>query len=716
MHHRLLVLLLPFFLVTYRSSIQAQHALENELIQLELAEGGDYLWRYTLKAGGVSLELEPPQFEIDGAQVSGEVDEFTVAAAPRTLLNGVTEYRFSGALSQLPGVQLSILVRLAPDNPVVRFAYGLSGGADHKLTKAGGKDRLTYLTTRSGDFTEVTEVRLSNYDDRSHSYSLDEQVVGQRYFDNELAVMGPLLVLQRENSTFLLAYEHGSDYGSAYLQYDLRRDGNVSLRAVRGNYLSDQVLADTAAYRSVWFELGGSSGGADSLAAHYRTFVLDYLSENKESRQPYIFYNTWGRQERVKWAGGSYLGSMNLEQTLREIERAHRMGIEVFVIDTGWYTATGDWRVNTAAGFFPDSLRQVKQLLDRYGMKLGLWFNPRMAALSSEMYARNKQYRTVLDGVPGPTEAVWETEESAPLCIVSPYWEDFADRLSDLVEEVGVSYFKWDAVWQNDCNAAGHDHGTEAHTAAERYARDGFLLPIYLSKIVDKVSRAHPATIFDFDVTEPGRAVGLSFLASGKYFAINNGPYYHNLDVSEQWQTPLPNGNVNVLVNPGPARGWYLRSVLNYDKWIPSVLFLTHYQPDEPRNSQLINLASLVLGQNGIWGNILDTSPEGTQFIGTVLDKYKQVRGAITRAAPLTTGNPGQSVEIHEKIDPRTGRGAVVLFGNGRREVSYVTEARVDRNFWLTEGVDVSFDDTGRAIIHARFAETSARIIFFGAE
>ena len=713
MHHPLLVLLL----VIYCNSARAQHALENDLIQLELAEGGDYLWRYTLKANGESLELEPPQFEINGTVVSGAVEEFMVAAAPRLLSNGVTEHSFRGALIQLPGVQLSVRVRLAPDNPVVRFAYGLSGGRDHKLTKAGGgEDNLRYLTTRSGAFTEVTEVQLSNYDHRSHSYSLGEQVVGQRFFAGELAVMGPLLTLQRENSTFLLAYEHGSDYGSAYLEYDLGRDGNVSLSAVRGNYLSDQALADSLGFRSVWFELGGQEGGPDSLAAAYRAFVLYYLSENTESRQPYIFYNTWGRQERVKWAGGSYLGSMNLEHTLREIERAHQMGIEVFVIDTGWYIATGDWRVNTAAGFFPDSLRQVKQLLDRYDMKLGLWFNPRMAALSSDMYARNQQYRTVVNGEPGRTEEVWETEESAPLCIVSPYWEDFADRLSELVEEVGVSYFKWDAVWQNDCNAAGHDHGTEAHTPAERYARDGFLLPIYLSKIVDKVSRAHPATIFDFDVTEPGRAVGLSFLASGKYFAINNGPYYHSLDVSEQWQSPLANGNSNVLVNPGPARGWYLRSVLNYDKWIPSVLFLTHYQPDEPRNSQLLNLASLVLGQNGIWGNILDTSPEGTQFIAEVLEQYKQVRAAITVASPVTTGSPGESVEIHEKIDPQTGRGAVVLFGNGRREVSYVTEATVDQDFWFTEGVDVRFDDAGRAIIRATFSETSAKIIFFGTE
>lgn len=123
-----------------------------------------------------------------------------------------------------------------------------------------------------------------------------------------------------------------------------------------------------------------------------------------------------------------------------------------------------------------------------------------------------------------------------------------------------------------------------------------------MSKVVDKLSKAIPGAIVDFDITEDGRCVGLQFLSSGKYFIINNGPYYHNFDLAPEWKSVLPSGNANIFVQPGPARGWFVRSVLDYDKWIPSVLFLTHYQPDEPHNSQIINIASLMLGQNGIWG------------------------------------------------------------------------------------------------------------------
>jgi len=442
--------------------------------------------------------------------------------------------------------------------------------------------------------------------------------------------------------------------------------------------------------------------------------MLKYISLNAESRQPYIFYNTWGRQERVKWAGNTYLASMNLQQTLSEIEQAYKMGIEVYVLDAGWFLKTGDWTVNTSEKFFPDTLKQVVGLLKKYKMKLGLWFDPTKAALSSKMLERNKNYRITLDGkIPDPYK-VWETEESVPLCLVSQYWKDYADVLISLVKAYGVSYFKWDAIGQGDCDAAGHDHGTAENSALERRENDAYLQPIYMSKIIDKVCKACPESIFDFDITEDGRAVGLSFLSSGKYFAINNGPYYHNYDISEPWKSPLPSGNPNIFVYPGAARGWFTRQVLTYDKWIPSVLFLTHYQPDEPRNSQIVNIATLVLGQNGIWGEILKTSSEGVQLFGDVLSRYKILRDDITLSSPVTYGSPGESVEIHEKINPATGKGEVVIFGNGRREINYITKLKVDKEVWHNDGVSVSFDEKGRAVIKADFTETSAKIIFFG--
>jgi alpha-galactosidase len=330
------------------------------------------------------------------------------------------------------------------------------------------------------------------------------------------------------------------------------------------------------------------------------------------------------------------------------------------------------------------------------------------------MYRRNLSNRMSMNGKYGEPREIWETEKSSGMCLVSSYWEDFADKLIALTKELGVSYFKWDAIGQYGCNDPNHYHGNKENSSEERGGRYAFLQPEYMAKIIDKVCKEAPQSIFDFDITEDGRCVGLQFLSAGKYFIINNGPYYHNFDLAPMWKSVLPNTNANIFVEPGPARGWFVRSVLDYDKWIPSVLFLTHYQPDEPRNSQILNIASLILGQNGIWGEILKTSDNGVKLFDSVLTKYKLIRDDITSAQMIKTGEPGGSPEVYEKINQKTGRGCVVLFANAKGNYSYITKSTAAKSVWHNEGVEIKRDVNGGAIITAHFEEPSAKIILFG--
>jgi alpha-galactosidase len=703
-------------LQTWGTAVAAELRPNSCECSLEILNRPGALWEY--RVGGrqdTALQVQPPLFQIGGRNVPGLVKRFTAMPAT-TLQNGVVEQAFEGTLLNDAALKLVVRFRSTPRSPVVRFRYELkSDGPARRLTKASGADALTYLTVSAAQLTDVKEVRLSDYDQRMHATTLAEAPVPARLFENAKGVMGPILVMGGQGSTFLLAYEHGSQYPERFLEYQFNPDRLVSLNAVKGNYLHNQVVSAGAPYESLWLQVAGVNGSEDMLAPRYRDFVLRYQSTNVESRKPYIFYNTWGRQERVKWGGGKYLDSMNLETTLAEIDVAHKMGVEVFVIDTGWYEKTGDWEVSKQR--FPDGLKQVKARLDRYGMKLGLWFNPTAAALSSRMLARNSKHLMSIGGRPHTPQPIWETEESPLLSLVSPYWRDFADELIRLNRELGVTYFKWDAVDQHGSDAAGHYHGTAENSARERADSYAFQLPIYLSKIADRLTSAAPEAIVDFDITEPGRAVGLQFLSSGKYFLINNGPYFHNFDLAAPWQSPLANGNSNIFVNPGPARTWFTRAALTYDKWIPSVLFLTHFQTDPPRSSQILNLASLILGQNGIWGEILKTPGADVQYVGEVIGKYKQVRADITAASPVSQGAPGSALEVHEKIGASSTKGAVVLFANTAGHYSYVTQNDVHRKAWHTGGpVALRRDERGRAVIDVNFSEPGARIFFFGAE
>jgi alpha-galactosidase len=709
------ILLFLFCFFTLIISAQRKTALSfsNNLCSIQLTPAAGVLWEYRLHNQSPAMSIQPPVFEIDGKEIHGSVEKFELKQ-PDTTRNGVVVYTASGRLREDSSLFLSIEFRLPPNNPVVRFRYQLYTTGKHHFTKIKGVDNLRYLALSFTASSVVKEIRLSEFNAKYHANTLTENPIADRYFADSLSVMGPILTGTGNRHSFLLAYEHGSQFPDRFVEYQLKKDKNVTLKAVKGNYLAGQPLDQNNSYETIWLEVAAVAGNEDNLAAAYRTFVLKYMSENTESRQPYIFYNTWGRQERTKWAGGTYLSSMNLATTLQEIEVAHQMGIEVYVLDVGWFQKSGDWNINTV--FFPDSLKSVKALLDKYNMKLGLWFNPLLASKTSTMLQQNKQNAVVWNGKADEPFPIWETEESVRLSLVSPYWKNFADKLIDLVKEYGVTYFKWDGISQYAANGTGHYYGTAANPQQERQDSYAFQLPIYMSKIIDRVVKACPAAIFDFDITEDGRCMGLQFLSSGKYFIINNGPYFHTYGLATEWKSPLANGNANIFVNPGAARGWFTRSVLGYDKWIPSVLFLTHYQPDEPGNSQLINMASLILGQNGIWGELLKTSPSGIDFIHGILDKYKQVRNDITQSNPIVSGETGLSPEIHEKINNANGKGAVVVFADLPGSYTYVTQNNVSKINWHNDDVTVRYDRQGHAVITMLFKESSAKIIFFGIE
>lgn len=682
--------------------------IETGMLEVEFTDDATSLWRIGVRGGTRSISLRAPVVEIDGQAVTIKPSKLTRSSEAKRFSDGVVEHVVSGTCAE--GLELKVILRIAEDSPVVRFCYVVSSSRPRRLTKSAGKDSLRYLSFSLQGFDRIKELRFSEFNELAHSYVLSEREIEARYFKNSMRVMGPMLVVEGDGQCALLAYEHGSQTPDAFLNFGLSPDRTVSLDAVKGNYLSGQKLDAANSYRTIWFQVAIIEGGEDDLARLYRDFVLRYQTRNKGSRRPDIFYNTWAYQERNKWRNRKkFLDSMHQDRIMAEIDVAHRMGVDVFVLDTGWYEKTGDWAVNRQR--FPDGLKSVKAKLDGYGMRMGLWFDPTAAALTSAMYQNHVDCQRYHRGQTWMYQ-IWETEESTGMCLVSRYADAFANELIRLYHEVGVSYFKWDAIGQYFCDDHRHAHGGAEHENQERADSYAFQLLTFMNHVVDRLCAACPDAIVDFDVTEGGRTVGLGFLAAGKYFLVNNGPYFPNYDI------PYDHENLwsNIFVHPGAARTWICRTPLTFDRWIPSVLFLTHYLPDDPAESQLVNIASLILGQNGIWGDLLAISDEGIERFGKLLGLYKQVKHAVTESSPVRNGAVGGSPEIHEKISAKTGQGAVVIFSSARAASTYVTAGRVNRRIWHTENVACEFDASGRAIITADMKQTGVAIIFFGVE
>ena len=682
---------------------------KNTQIEIAVTSTGQALWEYKVLKTGKTFSFQAPEFEIDGKLCQATLTGIKLSETFAKLRNGVTEYSFEGNLTNMPDMLLRATFQVSEDNPMVKFRYDLMSQNEHKLTKTIGHDQINYLNVSLNGFSGVKEIRLSEFNEMVHSFCLSEREIKESHFAESIQLMGPMIVATDGSNSLVIGYEHGSQAPDKFLQFSLNPDHSVILQAVKGNYYDGYKINKDQSYQTIWFEVGAVASDENLLAANFRSFVLHHMSQNNESRKPYIFYNTWNFQERNRnWYKKPYLADMTLERMMKEIEVAHQMGIEVFVIDAGWFEKTGDWQPSLKR--FPDGLKSISKKLKENGMKLGLWFNPTVAAVSSNMLKTHRDCVRTMNGSEGKPWPIWETEESYGMCLVSPYRDAFADELIRLNKELGVTYFKWDAIGQYECNDPHHFHGNASNTPQERMESYAFEIGKSMCYVVDKLCKECPEAIVDFDITEGGRSVGLGFLSSGKYFLINNGPYFFNYDIPFDRK----NGQWNIFFYPGPARTWICRTPLTFDKWIPTSVFLTHYLPDDPYENQSIAVGSLILGQNGIWGDLPKVSPDGVAFFAKTLGMYKQVRNDMTETAMIRDGAVGGSPEVYEKINPETGRGSIVIFSSHAGTYSYISKTKVDPNHWETRDTEVEILPNGLVRIDVKFTAAEAKIIFFG--
>ncbi|MCL2351876.1 MAG: alpha-galactosidase [Firmicutes bacterium] len=597
--------------------------------------------------------------------------------------------------------EAKLLIRLqtADSTPFARIRYSLSGTGVFAGTD--GSERIRYGALET-DFDALTEITLSEFDRIEHSFFPCER----RFARDEAAgriFIGPVLLAEKAGASSVLAYEHGAQAPESFL-HAVAEDSGLALYSSSGNFYGGQPVGE---YMAPWIDIGLCAG--DPLPAFRRHIGKDILAGGR-SREPYVFYNTWNYQERLKyWENRPYLSEMNEARMTAEIEAAHGMGIEVFVIDTGWFVNAGDWRADTAR--FPSGLGPIKERLDAYNMKLGLWFNPTLGTKSSAFAVKNPEYIMKTQGKDWYLDEVWEKEGCYCFCLASGFADLLIKKFIQLYNELGVTYFKLDGLGQHGCDGAGHLHGGAANGTDERLRCYAYRMGLELTRVAEEVSSACPEAIFDFDVTEGGRFVGLGFLGGGKFFSINNGPYFGCFDIPRKdVRTP---DTINVFFYPGAARPQICRASSRFDRYVPAVCYLTHQLPDGDLPARENAAAALALGGNGIWGDLCALTDEQIGFWRDFLTDYKRVRGAAAEAYPAVTGKIGGSPEIHEKIDPKSGAGLVAVFTSGAGEFTHVTRKLEKMPAKVIGADEAEFLGNGRVRITVRLAADGARTVFF---
>lgn len=126
------------------------------------------------------------------------------------------------------------------------------------------------------------------------------------------------------------------------------------------------------------------------------------------------------------------------------IDKAYALGFELFVLDDGWFgkrnsnkTSLGDWYCNSDK--LPSGIKALSSYVHNKGMMFGLWFEPEMINLDSELYREHPEWIVSCPNrEPSPAKNEF---------ILDLTRKDVRDHiittLSGVVKD-GIDYIKWD--------------------------------------------------------------------------------------------------------------------------------------------------------------------------------------------------------------------------------------------------------------------------------
>ena len=180
-------------------------------------------------------------------------------------------------------------------------------------------------------------------------------------------------------------------------------------------------------------------------------------------------------------------------------QAAKRDGVELFVLDDGWFGARrsdraglGDWIANPE--LLPQGIPGLAERVEALGMKFGLWFEPEMVNRDSDLYRAHPDWLLQTPGRnPSHGRNQFVLDFSRP---------EVVDRvhamMADILSGAKVSYVKWDM----------NRSITEAYSTALPPDRQGEVFHRYILGVYDlyeRLTSAFPHVLFESCASGGGR-------------------------------------------------------------------------------------------------------------------------------------------------------------------------------------------------------------------
>ena len=615
---------------------------------------------------------QAPAFElcINGALVRSSDPCWRYAGVKRTeLSNGgvIYCYEFQGK-GKLKGLTVFWDREVFPEDAFLRERLRLTASRPgFRLNTVDGRPHLVfpqYSLAQSGEMSGE-EIRIGRFEtraklDQNHMFHPDR--IPFAVTEEEIALKGPFTVLEGGDLRFVTSYEHASQdnsfmkeklakYGPKndelqgvegdvgytgdddlwFISSNVRRAGSgrvdVSNHIRRGGYIDGEQVPVGKCYETVWSALAVLRPGED-LSACLQDYLYRKITDHRASRRPVFYYNTWGMQRDQPSA--ELRSCLTEARVFEEIEYCRQMGVERFILDDGWQATMGEWSVSRER--FPNGLEPVIKRINEAGMEAGVWLSLLAVSKSLDLYRDHPEWR-INDRSDAPVLVQWG---NPGFDIVSGYYDVLLNSLKKLVD-MGVRFFKWDAVSTlSSCNA-GLEHGGEEDSVKDRIDRYNYLFPFYVTRLARELKEYNPDVVVELDLTEHWRnMIGLMTLQEAKFFWINNGSSRY--------------GDYSTFRSKSVRAG-----VDEYAGILPPEVFTFASYPMDLKGALKYNVNTILQAGHGFWGNLRKTTPEDRAYIASQLRKAKRVLAHVEGAPMTHSGHLCDSPELYLQADPSSG-------------------------------------------------------------
>jgi alpha-galactosidase len=212
-------------------------------------------------------------------------------------------------------------------------------------------------------------------------------------------------------------------------------------------------------------------------------------------------------------------------------EVARDLGIELFVLDDGWFgrrdddtSSLGDWFVDRRK--LPNGLDGLARRITDLGLRFGLWIEPEMVSERSELFAAHPDWAIGIPGRP-PTEGRHQLVLDLTRGEVVDHLESV---LSGLLGSAPISYVKWDMNrWLTE--------PWSPSLPADRQREFGHRYVLGLYDLYGRLTRRFPEILFESCASGGGRFDGGMLAFAPQAWTSDDTDAVERLAI--QWGTSL---------------------------------------------------------------------------------------------------------------------------------------------------------------------------------